>query len=98
MKKPTHRWIFFFFILHSKFFILHSAVFANDLLVEPRRLQLNDLATITVSLEGSFASAETVNVPLDNLALLGEPSVSSEFAWINGNVTRRKTFRFRARP
>ncbi|HJQ35603.1 MAG TPA: hypothetical protein VKB93_00555 [Thermoanaerobaculia bacterium] len=59
---------------------------------------MNDLVTITVSLEGSFASAETVNVPLDNLAFVGEPWVSSEFAWINGEVVRRKVFRFRARP
>jgi len=67
-------------------------------LVDPRTLQLTDLTTITVSLEGSFASAENVNVPLDNLAFVGEPWVSSEFAWINGDVVRRKVFRFRARP
>ncbi len=59
---------------------------------------MNDLTTITVSLEGSFASLESVNVPLDNLAFVGEPWVSSEFAWINGEVVRRKVFRFRARP
>jgi len=71
---------------------------ANDLLVDPKTLQMNDLTTITVSLEGSFANADTVNVPLDNLAFVGEPWVSSEFAWINGDVVRRKVFRFRARP
>jgi hypothetical protein len=59
---------------------------------------MNDLTTITVSLEGSFASADTVNVPLDNLAFVGEPWVSTEFAWINGDVVRRKVFRFHARP
>lgn len=74
------------------------SAFANDLVVDPKTLQMNDLTTITVSLEGSYASAETVNVPLDNLAFVGEPWVSSEFAWINGDVVRRKVFRFRARP
>jgi hypothetical protein len=71
---------------------------ANDLAVDPKTLQMNDLTTITVSLEGDYANAETVNVPLDNLAFVGEPWVSSEFAWINGDVVRRKVFRFRARP
>jgi len=85
------------FLLTSAICLLPSA-FANDLVVDPRTLQMNDLTTITVSLEGSFASADTVNVPLDNLAFVGEPWVSTEFAWINGDVVRRKIFRFRARP
>ena len=75
-----------------------TSVFANDLTVAPRTLQMTDLVTITVSLEGSFAEVDTVNVPLDNLAFVGEPWVSSEFAWLNGTVVRRKVFRFRARP
>jgi hypothetical protein len=71
---------------------------ANDLNVHPRRLQMNDLATITVSLEGSFAEADAVTVPVMNLVVVGEPWVSSEFSLINGKVTRRKVFRYRARP
>jgi hypothetical protein len=85
-----------FFVLHSAFCVLRSK--ANDLLVDPKTLQLNDLTTITVSLEGDYASVDSVNIPLDNLALVGEPWVSSEFAWINGEVVRRKVFRYRARP
>src|SRR5262245_59319981 len=87
-----------FFLLLSAFCLLPSSALANDLLVDPKTLQMNDLTTITVSLEGNFASADAVNIPLDNLALVGEPSVSSEFAWINGDVVRRKVFRYRARP
>jgi hypothetical protein len=71
---------------------------ANEMFVEPRRVQLNDLVTITVSLEGDYASVESLYVPLQNLAVVGEASVSTEFAWINGDVRRRKTFRYRARP
>jgi hypothetical protein len=71
---------------------------ANEVLVDKRTLQTNDLVTITVSLEGSFASLDAVEIPLRNLSLIGDPSVSSEFAWINGDVTRRKAFRYRARP
>ena len=71
---------------------------ANDLTVDIRTLRMNDLATITVSLEGSFAENDFVDVPLTNLAFVGEPWVSSEFVWVNGVVTRRKVFRYRARP
>src|SRR5436190_2207716 len=92
------NWNLIFFLLLSAFCLLPSSVLANDLLVDPKTLQLNDLTTITVSLEGNFASVDSVNIPLDNLALVGEPWVSSEFAWINGEVVRRKVFRYRARP
>ena len=71
---------------------------ANELMVDTRTVQMNDLVTITISLEGEFASAEGVEIPLVNLALVGEPWVSSEFAWVNGDVVRRKVFRYRARP
>jgi hypothetical protein len=71
---------------------------ANELTVDVRTLQMNDLATITVSLDGPFAENDFVEVPLENLVFVGEPSVSSEFAWVNGVVTRRKVFRYRARP
>jgi hypothetical protein len=70
---------------------------ANELIVDHHRLQMNDLLTITLSLEGQFSAVEELNIPLSNLALVGEPSVSSEFAWINGDVSRRKVFRYHAR-
>lgn len=71
---------------------------ANELTVDTRTLKMNDLLTVTVSLEGSFAGNDFVEVPLQNLVFVGEPSVSSEFSWINGDVIRRKVFRYRARP
>src|SRR6185436_3263933 len=72
-----------FFILVSSFEILHSSALANDLSIDRQTVTTNDLVTITVSLEGPFAVADSVNVPLENLALVGEPWVSSEFSWIN---------------
>jgi hypothetical protein len=78
--------------------LVATPAFANDLLVEPRTIKTNDLLTITVSLEGPAASAEGVDLPLRNLRIVGEPWVSSEFAWINGETIRRKVFRYRARP
>jgi hypothetical protein len=66
--------------------------------VDTRTLRMNDHATITVVVEGSFAANDYVDIPLDNLAFVGEPYVASEFAWINGQVMRRKVFRYRVRP
>ncbi|HWS72311.1 MAG TPA: BatD family protein, partial [Thermoanaerobaculia bacterium] len=37
-------------------------------------------------------------IPLQNLELVGAPSVNSQFTWINGTTTKRKIFRFIARP
>ncbi|HEV7239127.1 MAG TPA: BatD family protein [Thermoanaerobaculia bacterium] len=71
---------------------------ANELVVDARTLDMSDFATITVSLIGSFASNDFVEIPLQNLAFVGEPYVASEFVWINGQVVRRKVFRYRVRP
>lgn len=71
---------------------------ANELRVEPRTLQTSDLVTITVSAEGPFADTDAIDIPVQNLTILGAPSVSSQFQWINGETRRSKTFRYRARP
>ncbi|HEX7706190.1 MAG TPA: BatD family protein [Thermoanaerobaculia bacterium] len=71
---------------------------ANELIVESRSIGMHDLLAITVSVEGAYAEVDGIDIPLRNLSLVGEPWVSSEFAWINGRVSRRKTFRYRARP
>jgi hypothetical protein len=71
---------------------------ANELIVESRSIGMHDLLAITVSVEGAYAEVDGVDIPLRNLSVVGEPWVSSEFAWINGRVSRRKTFRYRARP
>ncbi len=100
MQKWRWRALRVAFFLHSAFCILHSPAdaYANQLTVDARTLRMNDMATVTLSLEGSFAEVEAASPPLENLAIVGEPWVSSEFAWINGQVTRRKVFRFRVRP
>lgn len=79
-------------------FFLAARAHANQLSVDARTLRMNDMATVTVILDGPFADVEAVSPPLENLAIVGEPWVSSEFAWINGAVNRRKVFRFRIRP
>ncbi|HEX7191358.1 MAG TPA: BatD family protein [Thermoanaerobaculia bacterium] len=83
----------------SAFCLLTSAfAFANDLTVNRHTIQMDDSVTIIVTLEGAFANLDTVNVPLRNLQMDGPPSVSTEFAWINGTTSRRKTLRYSAHP
>jgi oxygen tolerance protein BatD len=84
-----------FFILHSTFDIRNS--FANELSVDKRVMQLDDTLTITITLEDAFASIDSIRLPLKNLTIEGQPSVSSEFNFINGETSRRKTFRYVAR-
>jgi hypothetical protein len=79
-------------------FCFAFSVHANELTVDRNRIQVNDLIQITLSLEGTFASSDEPTIPVSNLAIVGEPSQSSEFTWINGQVTRRKVYRYRARP
>jgi hypothetical protein len=59
---------------------------------------MDDSLTIIVTLEGAFANVDNVSVPLRNLEMDGPPSVGTEFAWINGTTSRRKTFRYSAHP
>lgn len=78
--------------------LLAAGAHANQLSVDARTLRMNDMATVQIVLEGAYAEVEAVSPPLENLAIVGEPWVSTEFAWINGAVNRRKVFRFRIRP
>lgn len=80
------------------FFLLGAASFANDLTVDRRTIQLDETVSIVVTLESSFAGVDSLRLPLRNLELAGGASVSSEFSWINGVMTRRKVFRYTARP
>jgi hypothetical protein len=69
---------------------------ASDLQVDKRTLSSDDTLTITLTLTDAFASAENIQLPLQNLVVDGSPSVSSEFSWINGQSSRRKVLRYAA--
>ena len=91
-------------IQHSTFNILVLLLFlalplsANELQVDKRTLSIDDTVTITITLTDAFAAADNLQLPLQNLVLDGAPSVSSEFAWINGQSSRRRVFRYSAHP
>ncbi len=83
--------------LLSAFCLLPSYIHANDLSVDRRTVRVGETVTITISLENAFAAIDDLDVPARNLAITSNPSISSEFSWINGTVVRRKIFRFTAR-
>ena len=91
-------------IQHSTFNIAFLLLFialplsANELQVDKRTLSIDDALTITLTLTDAFASADNVQLPLQNLVLDGSPSVSSEFSWVNGQSSRRKVLRYVAHP
>jgi hypothetical protein len=69
---------------------------ASSLSVEPGTVAPGDSVEITVRLEGSFASLDQIQLPLRGFRIEGGPSTSSQFQWINGTVSRHKTFRYTA--
>lgn len=75
-----------------------SAAARPSLSVDKRSIQASDLLTITITLDGPFASLDDIPIPLQNLRLAGAPWISSEFLLIDGEPVRRKVFRHRARP
>jgi hypothetical protein len=91
-------------IQHSAFniafllFFIALPLVASDLQVDKRTLSADDTVTITLTLTDAFASAENLQLPLQNLVVDGSPSVSSEFSWINGQSSRRRVLRYLARP
>ncbi|MEA2329020.1 MAG: hypothetical protein QOE68_3979 [Thermoanaerobaculia bacterium] len=91
-------------IQHSTFniavllFLIALPLAASDLQVDKRTLAADDTLIITLTLTDAFASAENLQLPLQNLVLDGSPSVSSEFSWINGQSSRRKVLRYVAHP
>jgi len=91
-----------FNIQHSTFnillFLFAFPLFASDLQVDKRALSVDDTVVITVTLTDAFASIDNLQLPLQNLAVEGSPSVSSEFSWINGQSSRRKVLRYVAHP
>ncbi len=84
-------------LLPSALCLLPSLLRANDLSVDRRTLRVGETVTIAISLENAFATIDDLDVPVKNLAITSNPSISSEFSWINGTVVRRKIFRFVAR-
>lgn len=70
----------------------------NELTVEPRSVPADESVRITLVLRDSFASIDSVELPLENLEVKGPPSTSVEVAFVNGVTSRKKTLTWWAAP
>ncbi|MCM2315252.1 MAG: BatD family protein [Thermoanaerobaculia bacterium] len=70
----------------------------NELTVEPRSVPADESVRITLVLRDSFASIDSVELPLENLEVKGPPSTSVEVAFVNGVTSRKKTLTWWATP
>ncbi|MEO8035759.1 MAG: hypothetical protein ABI837_15085, partial [Acidobacteriota bacterium] len=71
---------------------------ANQLSVDRPTVQLDETVTIVVSLDGDFASVDTLVIPVQNLVINTPPSISSQYALTETGSSRHKVFRFLAQP
>ncbi|HEY0591895.1 MAG TPA: BatD family protein, partial [Thermoanaerobaculia bacterium] len=53
---------------------------------------------VVITLEGTAAEVERLPIPLTNVELVGSPSVSRQYSFINGRFTRTKVLQYTARP
>ena len=67
----------------------------SELSVEPNSIRLDESAVVTIVLEGSFATVDSVPLPLNNLKVVEGPFESSQFEWVNGRTRRTKILRYR---
>lgn len=86
------------FVLFSLFAAFAPLAFGDELTVDRRSIHADETVTIILKLQGDFAGNNQIDLPVRNLQIEGDPSESSEFSWINGAVTRRKTLQYTARP
>ncbi|HVR39979.1 MAG TPA: BatD family protein, partial [Thermoanaerobaculia bacterium] len=78
--------------------LLAANVCANELTVDRRTIQINELVTISVELEGAFAGVDDLKVPVQNLEIVNQLGGSTTISITNGGFSRRKILRYLARP
>ncbi|MBW3670756.1 MAG: BatD family protein, partial [Acidobacteria bacterium] len=71
---------------------------AHEISFSRSTIRTDDYVTLTIVLEEAFVATEHVRLPLENLVLVGGPSTSTEFRWVNGETSRRKVLTYRLRP
>jgi len=71
---------------------------ANELYLDRQTINSSENVTITVTLDGPFASLDSVDIPLQNLVIEGDPSTSTSFSFVNGVASHQRILRYIARP
>lgn len=78
--------------------LLAAPLAANELYLDRQTIATSDTVTIAVTLDGSFASLDSINIPLQNLVIEGDPSTSTSFSFVNGVASHQRVLRYIARP
>jgi hypothetical protein len=73
-------------------FLVAATARASEIQVPSTRVRVDEPFRIAVALEGEEASVDDVDLPLTNLEIDSGPSVSSQYQWMNGVASRKKTF------
>jgi hypothetical protein len=73
-------------------FLVAATLPASEIQVPSTRVRVDEPFRIAVALEGEEASVDDVELPLTNLEIDSGPSVSSQYQWMNGVASRKKTF------
>lgn len=74
-----------------------ASVSANEIVLDRGTVAPGEQFTVTLVLEGDAAAATRIPIPLENIELLGRPSVSNQYQFVNGTLTRRKVLEYTAR-
>jgi hypothetical protein len=78
--------------------LLAAPLLGNELYLDRKTITTSDTVTITVTLDGDFASLDSVDIPLQNLIIEGSPSTSTSYSFINGTASPQRILRYGARP
>jgi len=62
--------------------------------VDARKIGVDDVTTLSIVMEGEAASLDVALPTLRNLRVVAGPSTSTQISFINGSMSRQKTFTF----
>jgi hypothetical protein len=79
-------------------FLAAAPLSANELYLDRQTINTSENVTITVTLDGPFASLDSINIPLQNLVIEGDPSTATSFTFVNGIASHQRVLRYVARP
>ena len=62
--------------------------------VDARKIGVDDVATLSIVLDGEAASLDAALPSLRNLRVVGGPSTSTQISFVNGSISRQKVLSF----
>lgn len=77
---------------------LGASAHADELRTSTARAHADETFQVVITLTGSYAELDAIDVPTRGASIEGSPSIESSFSWINGVTQRQKIFRYTLRP